>query len=347
MLSLIRVIMLHIHNGDCSANIAKQSPLEGEHLAWREELVEGPTPANLDAAEWRKVRGQHLCKSYGLDLKECERELLDQEKKLASFQQHEEVVLWFEHDLFCQIHLLYLLNWFSQRDLGKTKLSLICVGQFPGKQDFRGLGELNADQLTSLFPGRHQVAKNELSLAASAWQAYCSPDPTSIEKLLQTDTSFMPFLRAALRAHLRRFPSTRNGLGAIENRGLELINGGLSSFINVFPQFRETEPIYGLGDAQFWLALQRITLAKQPLLKLENGEHASKEMISEYNKGARLPDRTGKTKFALTELGYSVLRGEADFVALNGIDLWLGGVHLQDKNNPWRWNETSETLVST
>jgi hypothetical protein len=339
--------MLHIHNGDCSANLAKQSPLEGEHLAWREALIEGPTPPNLDAAEWRRVRAQHLSKSCRLDSKECERGLLDQEKKLTSFHQHEEVVLWFEHDLFCQVHLLYLLNWFSQRDLGKTKLSLICVGEFPGKQNFRGLGELNADQLASLFPGRHQVAKKELSLAASGWQAYCSPDPTNIEKLLQIDTTIMPFLRATLLAHLRRFPSTRNGLGAIENRGLELIHDGLNRFNDVFPRFRETEPIYGLGDSQFWLALQRITLAKQPLLKLENGEHASKETIGAYDKGGLLPERTEKIKFALTELGNSVLRGEADFVALNGIDLWLGGVHLQDEKNPWRWNEPSETLVFT
>jgi hypothetical protein len=121
----------------------------------------------------------------------------------------------------------------------------------------------------------------------------------------------------------------------------------LRTFIDVFPQFRETEPIYGLGDAQFWLALERITLAKQPLIKLENCEQAAKGMISENDRGGLLPERTRKTKFALTELGNSVLRGEADFVALNGIDLWLGGVHLQDENNPWRWNEPSETLVST
>ncbi|MDQ6651452.1 MAG: RNA polymerase subunit sigma-24 [Acidobacteriota bacterium] len=339
--------MLHIHNGDCSANTAKQSPLGGEHFAWREELIEGPTPNSLDPAEWRRVRAQHLCESYDLDSKECERGLLDQEKKLESFQEYEEVVLWFEHDLFCQVHLLYLLNWFSQRDLGKTKLSLICVGRFPGKQDFRGLGELNADQLASLFPERHQVAKNELYLAASAWQAYCSSDPTYIERLLQTDTSFMPFLRAALIAHLRRFPSTRNGLGAIENLGLELINGGLSSFIDVFPRFGDAEPVYGLGDAQFWFALQRVTLAKQPLLKLENGENASKEMNGGHDRSRLSLDRIRKTRFELTELGRSALRGEADFVALNGIDLWLGGVHLQDKNNTWRWNEPSGTIVFT
>jgi hypothetical protein len=40
-----------------------------------------------------------------------------------------------------------------------------------------------------------------------------------------------------------------------------------------------------------------------------------------------------------------VLKGKTDFVVLNGIDLWLGGVHLHDKNNLWRWDQQSGTMV--
>ena len=94
--------MLHIHNGDSSANIAKQSSLPGEHFAWREALIEGPTPAGLEGEEWRRVRARHLSEAYGVDFQECERGLLAQENKLAAFSDHDEVVLWFEHDLFCQ-----------------------------------------------------------------------------------------------------------------------------------------------------------------------------------------------------------------------------------------------------
>jgi hypothetical protein len=144
--------MLHIHNGDSSADTAKQSSLAGEHFAFRESLITGPTPSGLSGNEWRSLRAAHLSESYGANAVECERGLLRQEEKLASFSEHEEVVLWFEHDLFCQLHLIYLLDWFSQHDLGKTKLSLICVDKFPGKEKFRGLGELTAEQLAQ--PGR-------------------------------------------------------------------------------------------------------------------------------------------------------------------------------------------------
>ena len=330
--------MLHLHNGDSSANTAKQSSLPGEHFAWREALIEGPTPAGLEGEEWRRVRARHLSEAYGVDIHECERGLLAQENKLAAFSNHDEVVLWFEHDLFCQTILIYLLNWFGQHDLQKTKLSLICISQFPGKENFRGLGELTAEQLASLFPERRLVTSAQLELAASAWLAYCSANPNDIEKLLQTDTSTLPFLQAALQAHLKRFPSTKNGLGRIENTGLELVHSGSKTFRDLFPRFGDAEPAYGLGDAQFWLALRRMSDAGEPLLTITglNGDEGRKPLT---------PDIVQNAGLEITKPGKSALKGDADFVKLNGIDQWLGGVHLSGKNNLWRWDENANKIL--
>ena len=45
--------------------------------------------------------------------------------------------------------------------------------------------------------------------------------------------------------------------------------------------------------------------------------------------------------------GRDVIEGREDAVALNGIDRWLGGVHLVGQNrSPWRWDGWRETLVS-
>jgi hypothetical protein len=42
------------------------------------------------------------------------------------------------------------------------------------------------------------------------------------------------------------------------------------------------------------------------------------------------------TEAAITELGQGVLAGEANHVALNGIDEWVGGVHLSARGvSPW------------
>jgi len=328
--------MLHIHNGDSSANIAKASSIPGEHIAFRESLITGPTPADVSGDEWRRVRAQHLSESYPADLDECEQDLLNQEKKLDSAAEYDEVVLWFEHDLFCQTNLLYLLNWFGQRELGNTKLRLICIGEFPGKENFRGLGELNAGEMASLFPDRQSITAAQLKLGELTWQAYCSPNPAEIKKVLDSDTSPLPFLDSAFRAHLRRFPSTQNGLGRIEDTSLKLIRAGAKTFIELFPLFANAEPVYGLGDSQLWLALNQLTAGKQPLLAIEN-RHDVRQQLT--------PDIARKAKIEITKSGESVRRGEADQVELNGIDHWLGGVHLSP-TNLWRWDDEIEALVS-
>ena len=41
-----------------------------------------------------------------------------------------------------------------------------------------------------------------------------------------------------------------------------------------------------------------------------------------------------------------MLDGGADHVALNGVDRWIGGVHLQGRAVPWRWDDGTESVVA-
>ncbi len=326
--------MLHVHNGDSSAETAKNTNLPGEHLAWREALVCGPAPGHLPEQDFLKVRAAHLAESYGVKQEKCEAELRAQYQALRKFSDHEEVVLWFEHDLFCQVQLIYLLDWFAQRELNQTRLSLICIGNFPGCEMFHGLGQLNEQQLSSLFPERKEVTAAQLQLASDAWRAYSAPDALGLIGLLKTDMSALPFLETAFRKHLQRFPSTRNGLGRVENAGLELIAAGYHQFKSLFPAFTRNEREYGFGDAQLYLELKRLAKAPTPLLT--NGGNETLD-----------PARILLSSFELTQHGTAALAGEEDFVVQNGIDEWIGGIHLKGSEAAWRWdNDTQQLLVS-
>lgn len=327
--------MLHILNGDSTAGILKQSGVHGEMLSWREALMAGPTPQHLSFDRWIDERAQHLSEAHELTYEDCKRDLSTLYAGLQTFSRHDEVVLWFEHDLFCQVNLIHVLDWFTRQNLGKTKLSLICIGEFPGRENFRGLGELTPTQLASLFDQRHEVSSAEKSLAAGAWSAYCSPNPQALVNFLEQDTSALPFLDAALSKHLARFPSVRNGLGNVENKALELIASGVNEFQKLFPAFSHAEPIYGLGDAQLWNGLQRMIKIDHPLLTYTNMADAKPSPANavQFN-----------VSFALTETGRAVLNGQSDFIALNGIDQWLGGVHLRPENL-WRWDEQNQRIV--
>lgn len=326
--------MLHIHNGDSTAETAKKAGIPGQHLAWREALICGPVPGRLSEKEFLEVRSRHLTEAYRVPAEKCAAELRQMHDTLAAFADHEEVILWFEHDLFCQVHLIYLLNWFAARELGRTKLSLICIDEFPGVKTFHGLGQLNEAQLQSLWSERREVAAAQLELGAKTWHAYSAPDAVALVALVESDTSALPFLQTALTKHLQRFPSIRNGLGRVENVGLELLASGRRDFKSLFPAFMRREPAYGFGDAQLYLTLRRLTNEPSPLVMQRNGGDSGPEVA-----------RMFLSSFEVTERGQSALKGEEDFVRVNGIDLWLGGIHLQGMESAWRWDEEAEELL--
>ena len=322
--------MLHIINGDSTAGTLKQTAIQGEKFSFRDALICGPTPAGVDRSEWIELRANHLSEFYGVEIESCRSGLLEQEQILSNLNSHDEVVLWFEHELFCQVNLLYLLHRLAGMSSTPARTSLINIGSFPGRENFRGLGELDVEELASLFPARKQLTAQELSLGARAWDAYCSADPTEIEHLLSQDTSAFPFLQTAFRAHLQRFPSTNNGLGQIENRGLDLIDRGLHKFTQLFPRFVAEESVYGLGDSQFWLTLKPLARVSVPLLSIQSGEGESGEISN--------------VDVSITETGRAVLKNEADHVDLNGIDGWLGGVQLSGRHQIWRWDGANQRL---
>jgi len=325
--------MLHILNGKSTEDTLRQSSIPGEFFSFRDALISGPVPTGATESVWRSTRAAYLSQTYNGSLETIEQDLLRQSETLASFRDHDEVALWFEHDLFCHLNLIYLLSWFSQVKLESTRLSLINIGAFPGKPNFRGLGELNPEELAGLFTSRESVATDQIELASRAWAAFCSADPTAIEELLATDTSALPFLSRGFSAHLRRFPSTKNGLGRIENKSLELISQGHESFSELFLEFLKAEAIYGLGDAQVWFSLVGLATAKEPLVSSENGSDHS-VLTNSF---------PCETKFKLTDRGRSVLNGEVDFLTINEIDEWLGGVHLQG-HQVWRWDDQEKKL---
>ena len=60
---------------------------------------------------------------------------------------------------------------------------------------------------------------------------------------------------------------------------------------------------------------------------------------------SRAPDLRG-IPVRLTRAGHQLFYGELDWVEANGVDRWLGGVHLNGMT-PWRWDEAKGRLVDS
>lgn len=302
--------MLHVTNGE-SVSIP-QTGLPGQAVYWNDILHDGPVPRGLPLQELSRVRERFIAEFFVVPLSEVS--FAQRDEAITHFRDHEEVVLWFEHDLYDQLQLIQVLDWFSRQDLGPTRVSLISVDSY--------LGPMRPEQLVPLFETRHTITEAEFKTAQAAWAAFCSPEPTGLAELLGSDTSALPFLSRALLRHLQQFPALRNGLSRAERQILELAESGLREFRELFPAAQKLEESIWMGDSTFLQYLQGLARAQQPLVRSQN------------------------SGFEITSFGRLVLEGKEDHVRVNGINRWLGGVHLYEGAPVWRWDDASQTIRS-
>jgi hypothetical protein len=300
--------MLHITNGESVS--LPHTGLPGQVICWNDILHDGPVPRGLPLQELSRIRARFIAEFFGMPLSDVS--FVERDEAIARFHNHEEVVLWFEHDLYDQLQLIQILDWFSHQDLAHTRLSLISVNSY--------LGPMKPEQLTPLFDSRHEATAPEFKTAQAAWNAFCSPEPTGLAALVDADTSALPFLHGALLRHLEQFPDVRNGLSRTERHILQLTGSGIAEFRELFHAAQKMEENIWMGDSTFHQYLRRLTGVRRPLLDSVSGG------------------------FESTAFGRQVHEGKEDHVRANGINRWLGGVHLCEGAPVWRWDEVARTI---
>ena len=312
--------LLHVLNGDCTRIILEQTGLPGETVVWADVLHDGPAPSGLSADEWRELRAGDQADA---DPRQAEFKagLRRADEQLAQYAQYDEVVFWFEHDLFDQLLLIRHLDWIAEHVTDRSRFRLICIGEFPGRPRFAGLGELSPDELVTLFPKRQPLTDSQIALGSRLWRAFGAPDPLPFADLvLKADTTPLPYAAGALKRHLEDFPSDVNGLSRTERQILTVVQQGHRGATAAFRANAQLEERVFMGDLTFFDIMRRLTTGRTALLG-HNGEWP------------RDVPPTGV--FELTDAGSRVLDGKADYVALNGIDRWMGGVHLTDGRYRW------------
>ena len=300
--------MIHIHNGDIVATFANRAGIPGEHVSFRESLITGPV---VPGEQWIENRARALAEAHGEDLLRTRTALVEQELALDGASAKGEIVLWFEHDLFCLVHLVYLLQRFRE-----ARLTLVWCP--------RPLTDNDERDLHLLFESRTAVTPSMLKIAGAVWSAYTAPDPAGLLRWIEQDTPDFPFLREGLTLHLSRFPSVANGLDAIEQRALSLIAAGGPDFNALFNAMSGDVPRFGFGDSEIFRQLRNLAWNAVPLITL-SGEPP-------------------KATFTITPAGQNVLSGAVDNISVNDPDRWLGGVHLT-KENLWRWDDRAHALI--
>ena len=263
---------LHITNGDRLTKRLKSLNFKGEIITWREMLCEGKTETNVGSESFWKTRFEFLNKNYNVSKSWFIEKTLKEYRSLCNHKKQDTIVLWFEYDLFCQVNMLAVLSWLKTHRK-YAHISLVCSGKQDETDIMYGINELNEDQLKAEYENRISLTQDDIEYADYVWQLYCNKNPIQLENLQRQDTYQFKYLSGAIKSHLQRFPTIKNGLNSLENSVLNLsVENKPQTKKELLSSMLKNQGLYGFGDTQ----IERIIGTLKPLYSTFNPVRLSK-----------------------------------------------------------------------
>jgi hypothetical protein len=310
---------LHIVDGESTGGTLRLAGFRknGEILCWRDALYAGPVPAGLTLRQLSRLRSRFWTNG------KSQTELNKRDALLARQSNYDQVVLWFGPDcMLCQLSLMQILSWFRENAVPSARLSWVA----------KHGGELSAEQIPDAFASRQPIASPQMRLASQSWRAFRQGSPAGMVRLLKADVSCLPSLRGTLTRLLQEYPARRNGLSRLESELLyEIHSRGRAKAAVAVGHLLVREYV---GDVLLFGMLRNFVKASHPLLR-----------YAEPFTGRFETCQFNRSTLELTEVGQRVYAGRADHITLNGIDRWIGGVHLTGHRVPWRWDKKMRNIV--
>lgn len=311
-------------NGDHAATALAAHFPDAEILIWRDVLVEGPVPGGIDDEALADIRARHIEACFGMKRGDVRQDFTRRDRAFDSIAAGDRIELWFETDLHDQLQLIQFLERMARRDDRPSLKFTLSPPPLSSHVDAmaRQLAAISSEQLTE---------------AAALWRAFRTETPPAIFKAA-SENGPLPETRASFARLLEELPAPGDGLGRIERRALLAIRDGAITPGLAFRHYQQSEPIAFLGDLGFFHRLDALSRGPAPLVRgLPAGGIADAAGHNESLEYTHTP-------IELTDVGQAVLETRADFIALNGIDRWVGGVHLTPQNL-WRYDADTKKLI--
>ena len=277
---------LHITNGDSTTNYLQKLNFSGEFITWREMLCEGKTTTDVGSESFWKNRFEFLKSSYKITKNKFINYTLKEYRNLCNKKDQKEIVLWFEHDLFCQINMIAIISWLKRYRKG-YHISLVCSGKIEKSDKLFGLSELSETQIKEHYKNRIELTQDDIEYADYMWQLYCSDSPLRLETIYKFNPmSPFQYLASALEAHLKRFPSLENGLNSVENTILKTSEKHpLATKEKLVSRLLQEQEIYGFGDLQYAHkidSLRKLFSSFNPVKLNKKGKEVLKNQLNFY-----------------------------------------------------------------
>ncbi len=289
--------LLHITNGDCFTQRLKSLKLKGDIVTWREMLCEGKTLTNVGSESFWKTRFEFLNKNYKVSKSIFIEKTLKEYRSLCNHKQQDQIVLWFEYDLFCQVNMIAVISWLKTHRK-YAKISLVCSGKEDESDKLYALNELSDEKVRELYENKLELGQDDIEYADYVWQLYCSDNPIRLENLSDYGNYQFDYLSEAITEHLHRFPTIKNGLNDMENNILfQAADKKPENKKKLLSTLLQNQGRLGFGDSQYQRAINRL----RPLF-------------------------TGFNPVRLSKKGKQILEGQTSYYScIQDNDVYLGG----------------------
>lgn len=250
---------LHITNGDDLTSNIKKLQLPGEIVVWREMLCEGPTTILLDSEEFLKMRKKFLCSTYNISQGDYETQFVEELNKLTVSNGYDEIVLWFEFDLFSHINMLAVISHLLENKKAMP-VYLVCSKKLKEEKEFFPLSQLSLKNLKNHYDQRIPLNLDDLESANLMWQLYNGKNPQKLIGQIRKKTNF-EYLSSCIRAHVERFPNSITGINSLERNILKLIHTNeITSMNQLIGYALQYQGYFGLGDLQIQRLLESLKM---------------------------------------------------------------------------------------
>lgn len=189
-----------------------------------------------------------------------------------------------------------------------------------------GIPLYGPEQMAAFFDSRSALLPRQMAIARKAWEIYRGSNPALLLQFAKKHNESQPILSNALVCQLEQYPSVKNGLSISEQALLHEVEAKRNG-VRAIGYVLGYDEDYRMGDDELFQILFRFLRNGVPLIET----HKKKLPLKSF---ADLR----KAELKLSQAGRDVLSGKVDQIELNGIDRWIGGVHLKGKTVPWRWD---------
>lgn len=343
--------MIHVLLGP--AGFDDRVPDYTHRLILRDDLSVGPVPATQSLAELSRIRERFwrtstpLRRLHAIDREKALKAVPTGEAKAkaerilaalnASFVERDEAIagldldadiaIWYgpnRQETLMLLSFLYFLDPAVVQD--RRVLQIRCPNWGPTVYP--------ADELGKFFDSRQVVGIEFFEWARAGWAAYTMPEPTELNAFTCRLRERRDPLACVFGWILEEYPSLHNGLSRLEEDMLRRVGKG-ESIVRVIANTMG-DGADRVGDGMLFERMWWFLADELPVIELTERQDLS-SIVS--------PRDFVMSRVRVTDFGRQLLSAEADYVAVNGLDRWVGGVHLTGKSTQWRYDADIQQVV--